>query len=346
MIEKTFKVSKNGTIDQDFKNRSISQYLHNAVQVNVDIPNECFENLGNYGVEMACVLCDMTGTEIKQLYSLVMIENEVEIEGYKRWSCVLSLGYTKELGKLKLTPYIRTTSEVEIDGEMQTVVSIQQTFTNTYLNIVFAVPNTTTIEIEDAPVITQLENQINIIYNRLHQIEQGGTEDYHNVLAVYPVGSIYITTTQVDPSTLFGGGWEQIAGKFLLSSDDMVGADGEILSEGAYHNGDTGGEAAHILTINEMPSHNHSGTTGNEVYPERAVYDETDYGVNYGIASLVQDDFKNIHQGIGQEGTNRPFAVASVDGLHHTHSIQSNGSGNAHNNMPPYIVVYVWQRVS
>ena len=74
MIEKTFKVSKNGTIDQDFKNRSISQYLHNAVQVNVDIPNECFENLDNYGVELAVAICDATGYELEKLSTLFMIK--------------------------------------------------------------------------------------------------------------------------------------------------------------------------------------------------------------------------------------------------------------------------------
>lgn len=176
MIEKTFKVSKNGTIDQDFKNRSISQYLHNAVQVNVDIPNECFENLDNYGVELAVAICDATGYELEKLSTLFMMVNDAMVEGCTRYSCVLSMAYTKKVGKLKLTPYIRTTLTEEIDGVETTFIAIQQTFTNTYLNVEFAVPNTTSIELEDAPIITQLENVINQLTARITALENGGSE--------------------------------------------------------------------------------------------------------------------------------------------------------------------------
>ena len=63
---------------------------------------------------------------------------------------------------------------------------------------------------------------------------------------IYPVGSIYMSVNSVNPATLFGGEWEQIKDKFLLSSGDV------------YTNGATGGEATHTLTTDEMPSHNHN----------------------------------------------------------------------------------------
>lgn len=65
---------------------------------------------------------------------------------------------------------------------------------------------------------------------------------------IYPVGSIYISYSQVNPSTLFGGTWARIENAFLWGCD----ADGDI--------GITGGEKTHTLTVNEMPSHHHGAT--------------------------------------------------------------------------------------
>lgn len=62
---------------------------------------------------------------------------------------------------------------------------------------------------------------------------------------IYPVGSIYMSVNNTNPSTLFGGTWVQIKDTFLLSAGDT------------YNAGDTGGSSTHTLTIDEMPSHNH-----------------------------------------------------------------------------------------
>ena len=69
---------------------------------------------------------------------------------------------------------------------------------------------------------------------------------------VYPVGAIYISVNSVNPGTLFGGTWEQIKDQFLLSSGN------------SYAVGTTGGSATTTLAIDNIPSHNHTGTTGNE----------------------------------------------------------------------------------
>lgn len=61
----------------------------------------------------------------------------------------------------------------------------------------------------------------------------------------FPVGGIYMSVSNVDPSYYFGGVWEQIKDKFLLSA-------------GIKHQaGTTGGSETHTLTVNEMPSHMH-----------------------------------------------------------------------------------------
>ena len=79
------------------------------------------------------------------------------------------------------------------------------------------------------------------VQGEIAQLEQ----NYLNYM--YPVGSIYITLNETSPAVLFGGTWEQIKDRFLLSKGDTY----TTLEE-------TGGEAAHTLTGSEMPKHSHS----------------------------------------------------------------------------------------
>ena len=118
---------------------------------------------------------------------------------------------------------------------------------------------------------------------------------------VYPVGSVYVSVNSTSPATLFGGTWVQIKDKFLLSAGDT------------YKAGATGGEATHVLTVEEMPRHNHSIDNLN------ASGSTTPY-------MTVQAQEKK-----GYGGNVQTFFT---------------GGGQAHNNMPPYIVVYIWQRTA
>ena len=83
-----------------------------------------------------------------------------------------------------------------------------------------------------------------------------------------------------------------------------------------YANGSTGGEATHQLTVNEMPSHNH------------AIGYRTNTSITTGST--------------GQWTTDPGTSTAWSDGS----CIQNRGGNQAHNNMPPYLAVYVWKRVS
>jgi hypothetical protein len=68
--------------------------------------------------------------------------------------------------------------------------------------------------------------------------------------AVYPVGSIYISTSSTNPGTTFGfGTWAAFAaGRTLIG----VGTSDQAFAAGA-----TGGESNHTLSTAEMPSHSH-----------------------------------------------------------------------------------------
>lgn len=75
--------------------------------------------------------------------------------------------------------------------------------------------------------------------------------------AVYPVGSIYMSANNVNPTTLFGGTWEQITGRFLLasSSNRAAGATGGAETVSYTPAGAVGN---HTLTAAEMPKHSHT----------------------------------------------------------------------------------------
>lgn len=130
---------------------------------------------------------------------------------------------------------------------------------------------------------------------------QLGENAFLTAQGAYPVGAIYISVTDTDPATLFGGTWERIGGRFLLGADSTYAA------------GSTGGEAEHTLTIDEMPKHNHEidnlNASGNATpYMTVQAQDKKGYGGN------VQTMFA--------------------------------GGGKPHNNLPPYLSVYMWKRVA
>lgn len=126
------------------------------------------------------------------------------------------------------------------------------------------------------------------------------------ISAIYPVGSIYISTTSTDPATLFGlGTWEKIEDTFLLAAGAK------------YANGTTGGEVDHVLTVEELPPHAHS-------FPNAIITKSTDGGTL-------------------QLGTSGYFI--STSNFLTTDTTAEIGEGKAHNNMPPYLAVNVWKRI-
>lgn len=130
-------------------------------------------------------------------------------------------------------------------------------------------------------------------------------EDVTPLLEVYPVGSIYMSIIANDPARLFGGTWERLKDRFLLGAGDT------------YEPGETGGEAEHTLTVEEMPSHTHKlGDIGSE----------TSWGINYG-------NYVGTGTGYGLE-SNAAFVTKST------------GGSQPHNNMPPYLTVYMWVRTA
>lgn len=73
---------------------------------------------------------------------------------------------------------------------------------------------------------------------------------------IYPIGAIYVSLNSTDPSTVFGGTWQQINGKFLIGADATytAGATGGNASVAYTPSGSVGN---HKLTTSEIPSHSH-----------------------------------------------------------------------------------------
>ena len=146
---------------------------------------------------------------------------------------------------------------------------------------------------------------------------------------VYPVGAIYTSTVSTSPATLFGfGTWEAMpAGRVLL-------AQGKSSWGTTYNAGSTGGEATHKLTVGELPAHNHSGstnTTGEHTHTFTVTTDESG------------NDSNKPTVGYNNAGT---YTTSSGGNHSHTVTINNTGSNQAHNNIQPYLAVYMWKRVS
>lgn len=145
--------------------------------------------------------------------------------------------------------------------------------------------------------------------------------------AVYPIGSIYISINNTNPSTLFGGQWEQLKDKFLLGAGDT------------YTGGTTGGEATHVLTTNEIPAHNHTASTnstGGHKHTFSGWWTTPAAG-------------NTAYQCVSRNAAGDPpeYGTFAEAGAHsHTVTINNTGGGQSHNNMPPYLTVYMWKRIS
>lgn len=148
---------------------------------------------------------------------------------------------------------------------------------------------------------------------------------------VYPIGGIYISLNSTNPSTIFGGTWEQIQGRFLLGVSS------------SYPVNQTGGEETHTLTVNESPAHTHTRGTMNIT---GSFYgDSVSRDVNITRTGAFYDAGGIGHFGAPQDW-NLPNGFKFDASRSWTGETSSSGGGQAHNNMPPYLAVYMWKRTA
>ena len=161
---------------------------------------------------------------------------------------------------------------------------------------------------------------------------------------VYPVGSIYMSTVSTNPATLFGfGTWEAMpAGRVLL-------AQGKSSWGTTYNAGSTGGEATHQLTVGEMPSHGHTASTDTININGGFRLDGTEVGGTTsasGVFSIGSSFTPSKGHGNSGGGSNAGRNINFNSTHSHKITINNVGEGQSHNNIQPYLTVYMWKRVS
>lgn len=189
---------------------------------------------------------------------------------------------------------------------------------------------------------------------------------------VYPVGSIYMSVNNTDPSTLFTGTtWTRIQDTFLLAAGST------------YSAGSTGGSATVTLTSAQsgVPAHSHGKGTLT-VPSSGATTNGASSGGAWGFRSSALLPRTGATGLVGTESnvtlsksstqrysiSNNSYTAAKTTGTiedtvnhgghthnitNHTHSISGSTADNtasnassAHENMPPYLAVYMWQRTA
>lgn len=141
-----------------------------------------------------------------------------------------------------------------------------------------------------------------------------------NVDLIWPIGSIYISVSSTNPSKYFGGTWVQFAQGRTLVGVDTVAGDPDLTIPLK-----TGGEYWHTLTINEMPSHFHDGIK--EYFSGKQISSRGDGGGGWLSIDI--------------------FSITGSQNNAYTHLQTVNtGGGQSHNNMQPYITVYMWRRTA
>lgn len=122
----------------------------------------------------------------------------------------------------------------------------------------------------------------------------------------YPVGSIYTSVVATNPATLLGVGTWAAFGAGKV----MVGIDSGDTDFDTVE--ETGGAKTHTLSIAEMPAHTHA-TEGNDSH---------------------------------DPGSGVPYVDTKSGSTPNSNATTSTGGGGAHNNLQPYIVVYMWKRTA
>ena len=152
----------------------------------------------------------------------------------------------------------------------------------------------------------------------------------------FPIGSVFIAVVSTNPGTLLGyGTWSAFGAGRVLVGLDAGQTEFDVVEE-------TGGAKTHTLTSAEMPAHTHTQDSHNHTQDAHThvltqLRDATTGGATTNIA-LTADTSSTLGTKVTGSTTAVNQAATAVN--------QSTGGGGAHNNLQPYIVVYMFKRTA
>lgn len=158
--------------------------------------------------------------------------------------------------------------------------------------------------------------------------------------AAWPVNSVHISISSTNPSSYFGGTWVMFGqGRTLMGVDEGQSEFEDVEQEG--------GEKDVTLSEAQMPSHYHP------VNPPSTSTTTDSHSHRYGRDVFYTSGGGNRRTYAFGNGQQMAFGNPSTSSDSHSHTVNipsfnssSRGSGEAHNNLAPYVTVYFFKRVA
>lgn len=218
-----------------------------------------------------------------------------------------------------------------------------------------------------------------ITENRVEEIANTKTNTTLATWCPFPVGAIYMSTTSANPSTFWTGTtWQAFATGKTIVGIDTSDTDFNSVNK-------TGGSKEVVLTVPNLPTHNHTVGDNSHSHTVNGVGDHshtlndhahylpphqhgsgwgeqnhtgywgnwpgnnfrgsssTDWDNNMFLTSPV-DQWTNGAGAVGMSGSGAHSHT--INATTHSHTLSNTGSNTAHSNLQPYIVTYIWKRIS
>lgn len=162
---------------------------------------------------------------------------------------------------------------------------------------------------------------------------------------IYPIGSIYMSVNNTNPSDLFGGTWAAWGAGRVPIGVNASDSDFNAVEK-------TGGsKTANISHTHTIASHNHGGNTGSHVL---TVNEIPAHNHDWKYASSAQSGSSTWGSaGVGASGSANDVIGNTGGGKGHTHTISASGQQTTNSAgstslslLQPYITCYMWKRTA